>query len=124
MSDGRRDHGLDVLRRLSPDSSPDRDSLSAELGPGMADMVLDFCLGTLWTRPVLDDKTRSFIVLSALTALGDQRALRTHIKGALAHGATPEEVREVFVQLSGYAGFPRAAAAAELAETILADTTS
>lgn len=120
MADGnRREIGVEVLQTLTSDAAIDVSALGAEMGAGLAELVLDFCLGDLWTRPHLDRKVRSFIVLGALTALGDQRALRTHIKGALAHGATTEEIREVFILLSGYAGFPRATGAAELAEELL-----
>jgi 4-carboxymuconolactone decarboxylase len=34
--------------------------------------------------------------------------LRTHIRGALNVGWTPEELREAFLQLGGYAGYPAA----------------
>ena len=64
--------------------------------------------GGLWTRPGLDPKFRSLVVVSALAATGHPRELRTHLRGALNLGWTPEELREALLQVGGYAGFPAA----------------
>jgi 4-carboxymuconolactone decarboxylase len=116
--DERRARGLRVLGRLSGEQAPSVEAVGAQMGQPIAEAVVDFAMGDLWERPHLDLKTRSFIVVAALTALGDPRALEAHIRGALAHGASQDELREVFLLLAGYAGFPRATAAAVLAEEV------
>jgi 4-carboxymuconolactone decarboxylase len=115
----RRKTGLRVLHRLSGNEEQGPDEMAQQIGRPLAEAVIDFCLGELWERPHLDLRTRSLILIGALTALGDHRALRAHVSGALAHGASEDEIREVFVLMSGYAGFPRATSAAEVAESVL-----
>ena len=64
--------------------------------------------GGLWSRPGLELKYRSLVVISVLASLGRLHELRTHTRGALNLGWTPEELREAFLQLGGYAGYPAA----------------
>jgi 4-carboxymuconolactone decarboxylase len=75
----------------------------------------------VWNRPGLDRKTRSIINLAVLTALGRSHELALHVRGALANGVTPEEMREIFIQLAGYAGFPAAVEAFRTAQPIIAE---
>lgn len=76
---------------------------------------------TIWNRPGLDRRTRSIINLATLTALGRGHELALHVRGALNNGVTPEEIREVFIQLAGYAGFPAAVEAFRTAQPIIAE---
>ncbi len=64
--------------------------------------------GGLWARPGLEIKYRSLVVISVLASLGRMHELRTHLRGALNVGWTPEELREACLQLGGYAGYPAA----------------
>lgn len=116
-----RSTGIRVHQRLTSQTTLALPELGREMGEQLAALVVDFCLGQLWERPHLDLRTRSLVLVGALTAMGDTRALRTHVRGALAHGATQDDIREVFVLMSGYAGFPRATGAAEIAETIFGE---
>ena len=75
----------------------------------------------VWNRPGLDRKTRSIINLAVLTALGRSHELALHTRGALNNGVTPEEIREVFIQLAGYAGFPAAVEAFRTVQPIIAE---
>jgi 4-carboxymuconolactone decarboxylase len=64
--------------------------------------------GTVWQRDDLDLKTRSLLTVAMLTALGRQQELKGHVRGALNNGATPEELRELFLHATVYCGFPLA----------------
>ena len=75
----------------------------------------------IWNRPGLDRRTRSIINLAVLTALGRSHELALHTRGALNNGVTPEEIREVFFQLAGYAGFPAAVEAFRTVQPIIAE---
>lgn len=75
----------------------------------------------VWNRPGLDRRSRSMINLAMLGALGRSQELATHVRGALTNGVTPEEIREVFFQLAGYAGFPAVVEAFRTAQPIVAD---
>ena len=52
-----------------------------EITPGHADAILGWCFGTAWNQPLLDFKTREFIVMA--TVLGqDLRDEVASISGA------------------------------------------
>ena len=69
---------------------------------------IDHVWGGLWNRPGLELKYRSLAVVAALAAIGRPHELQIHLRGALNLGWTPEELREVLLQIGGYAGFPAA----------------
>ena len=69
-------------------------------------LTVEFRWGTIWSRPGLPRKTRSFICIAFLAALGKHDELRTHLIGALNNGATWEEITEVLLQAALYCGFP------------------
>jgi len=51
-------------------------------------------------------RERSMVTLSALCAMGRSHELRVHVKGALANGVTPLEIREILLHTMVYAGIP------------------
>jgi 4-carboxymuconolactone decarboxylase len=69
-----------------------------------------YVLHGLYERTVLDHRTRELCAVAALAALGREGPLADHLKGALRHGATPEEALEPILQASVYGGFPVALA--------------
>ena len=83
--------------------------------------AMEAAWGGIWGRPGLDLKTRSLCTISALAALGSSRQLRTHLRGALRLGISPEELAEIFIQVGGYAGSIRAGSAFELTQALLAE---
>ncbi|MNF69150.1 Carboxymuconolactone decarboxylase family protein [compost metagenome] len=74
----------------------------------MQDIVTRYCFGEVWARPPFDRKTRSLFTLAIITTLGKQNQFKLHIKGAIANGATVEEIREVLLHTMVYAGVPAA----------------
>lgn len=65
------------------------------------------CFGDIYSRTGLDLKSREIAVVAALTALGTAGPqLRIHLHAALNVGCTREEIIEVIMQMSAYAGFP------------------
>lgn len=78
--------------------------------------------GGLWARPGLELKYRSLVVITVLAVTGRMHELRTHVRGALNVGWTPEELREAFLQLGGYAGFPAAVDALRVLAEVIKDT--
>lgn len=75
--------------------------------------------GEVWSRPGLDIKTRSLVTVAALVALDKPEEMRIHLKGALNIGWKREELREVFLQLAYYTGFPAALDAMRLLDEAL-----
>jgi len=119
----RREAGRDVLRTLS--GGGDSDARHAGLranSPELADDVVDFALGEVWGTDRLDRRTRSLEVVAMLAALtGRPNQLRSHINGALNHGATPDEVVETLRMVAVYAGFPAALTAWPVMEEVFAE---
>ena len=75
---------------------------------GFAKLLNDQLFGEIWNRPGLPTKTRSMITVAVLMALGRPQELRLHMRGALNLGITPEELKEIIVQVSQYSGVPTA----------------
>jgi 4-carboxymuconolactone decarboxylase len=78
-----------------------------ELAPDHAEAILGWCFGTAWNQPLLDFKTREFIVMATVLGQDLREEVGKHIRGALNRGATPEEVVEVIIQCSPYVGIPK-----------------
>ena len=68
--------------------------------------VTEVAWGWAWSRPGLDDKTRSMLNLAMLTALGRFDELEIYVKGALRSGVTVEEIQEVLLHTIAYCGTP------------------
>jgi alkylhydroperoxidase/carboxymuconolactone decarboxylase family protein YurZ len=79
-----------------------RDDFSAEI----QDYILRQVWGSIWTRPGLDLKTRSCMVLSVMMALARWDEFRLHVKAGLTNGLTKDEIKEVILQNAAYCGAP------------------
>jgi 4-carboxymuconolactone decarboxylase len=75
--------------------------------------------GTTWCREGLDLKSRSFVTLAILTALGRTQEIKGHVRGALNNGATVEEIQEVLLHASVYCGVPLAVDAFRAAHDVV-----
>ena len=92
------------------------------LAPEFAWVNVTFPFGELYTRDVLDLKTRELCTVAALTVQGfSLPQLKLHIDAALRTGASREEVIEVITQMIAYAGFPAATNALMTAEAVFQD---
>ena len=70
----------------------------------------------IWERPLLSKRDRSLITVAVNQALYVTNELRTHIDRALdENGVTPEEISEVILHVTFYAGWPAAVNAGRLA---------
>jgi 4-carboxymuconolactone decarboxylase len=81
-------------------------------------IITEGAWGTIWTRPGLDKRTRHMLTLAMLASLGKVDELAMHIRATRNTGVTPEEVREVFLQVSVYAGVPAANSAFAVAKRV------
>jgi alkylhydroperoxidase/carboxymuconolactone decarboxylase family protein YurZ len=84
--------------------------LQEQIGARMADEGLMAMGGSAWDD-TLSRRERSMIVVGALIALGGvEERLRGHVRAALAHGVTHDELDALASMLAVYVGFPRATA--------------
>ncbi len=99
--------GLDVLFEMSPKKMDLVTSRLAEVAPDFARLVIEYAFGAIFSRYVLDMRSRELIAISVLTARGDSIApLRAHVSSALKFGISQAEVVETMMQVSIYSGFP------------------
>ena len=85
------------------------EAVSPPEGPAAA---RPWTLGNSRLRPrkrhsALSAKQHSIIPIAAFTANGDMAKLRTALHEGLDAGLTVNEIKEILVQMSAYAGFPR-----------------
>jgi 4-carboxymuconolactone decarboxylase len=112
--------GMAVRREVLGDAHVDR--AIAETTPFTADLqelITRYAWGEIWSRPGLDRRTRSCITLAMLAALRQDGELAAHVRGALRNGLSPDEIKEVLLQVAVYAGLPAARRAFEVANQVL-----
>ena len=80
---------------------------------------LDYIYAGMYTRAILDDKTRILCVIGELIVMGEFIQAENHIRNALTHGASPREVLEVILQSTIYVGMPRFVRVVALLQRIL-----
>ena len=105
--------------RAAKDPEQARAGVVGALG-GVGEFAFDFAFGELWAREQLSRRDRSMVTIAILAILKCTDELRIHLRGALNHGVTREEIEEVMVQLTVYGGFPRAVEGIKTAQEIFA----
>ena len=83
---------------------------------------LDLIYAGMYSRGVLDDKTRTLCMVGECLALQSHPQTENHMRNALALGATPAELLEVVWQSSPLVGMPRSLWGREILQRILADS--
>ncbi|MSP95477.1 MAG: 4-carboxymuconolactone decarboxylase [Alphaproteobacteria bacterium] len=108
MDDKQRfDGGMKIRREVLGADYVDRGMAAAdEFTMAMQDLTTRYCWGDIWSRPGLDRKQRSMINLAMIATLNRPHELKLHVKGALTNGLTKDEIKEIFLQVAGYAGIP------------------
>ena len=76
--------------------------------PGLRNYTGESIFGAVWSRPGLDIRYRMLATLSVLTSLQRLSQFQTYVHSALNLGLSAEEVQEVPIHCSLYAGFPSA----------------
>jgi 4-carboxymuconolactone decarboxylase len=79
------------------------------------------CFGDLWSRPGLERKTRSLLLIGMLTALNRVTEMRFHVRSAVNNGCTVSEIQEVLYQCITYCGLPAAVESFKAAEDVLTE---
>lgn len=77
-----------------------------------------FAWGEVWSREGLPRHTRSLVTIAILLALGREDELRMHLRACFNNGVTKDELKELILHSSLYAGLPAANAAMHMAEDV------
>ncbi|HEX9542519.1 MAG TPA: 4-carboxymuconolactone decarboxylase [Streptosporangiaceae bacterium] len=116
--------GMTVRREVLGDAHVDRAVAGATpFTAPFQDFITRYAWGEIWSRPGLSRAERSIITLTALAVLRQEEELAMHLRAALRNGLTPEQIREVLLQVGVYAGIPAANRAFAIAQRILAEST-
>lgn len=122
MSNQRYVQGLAKLTEIDGEAGEKVIRSLADICPDLGKFIIEYPFGDIYQREGLDLKTRELVTVAALTALGHcQPQLNVHINGALNVGCTPQEIVEVILQMSVYAGFPAALNGMFVAKTVFSE---
>ncbi|HSG31026.1 MAG TPA: carboxymuconolactone decarboxylase family protein [Thermodesulfobacteriota bacterium] len=107
MSNNRFETGKQTFEKITGEVGKKFLENLRTVAPDFADYLVEFPFGAIYSRPGFDIKTREIITLSSLATQGNATIeLKAHIKLALNAGVTREQIIELFMQISVYAGFP------------------
>jgi len=101
---------------VPPLPSPDLYSGSPYLGELRNSLVY----GEIWERPQLSKRDRSLVTIAVLQAL-TREELAIHIPRGLDNGLTPEEISEIILHVTFYAGWPTGVQASVAAAAVFED---
>ncbi|MFY3327748.1 carboxymuconolactone decarboxylase family protein [Vibrio fluvialis] len=109
MTHSRFTAGLAKLNEIDGDAGQKVMESLQDICPDLARFTVEYPFGDIYSREGLDLKSREIATVAALTALGNcTPQLKVHLNAALNVGCTEDELKEVILQMSVYAGFPAA----------------
>jgi 4-carboxymuconolactone decarboxylase len=112
--------GMRVRREVLGDAHVDRaEARRTGFTADFQDFITRYAWGEIWTRPLLDRRTRSCITLTALVAGGHLEELALHVRAAVRNGLSADEIKEVLLQTAVYCGVPAANSAFAVAQRVL-----
>ena len=116
--------GTEMRRKLMGEAYADKIDQSVytdKVMEGFAEVTREAIFGTLWTRGVIDLKTRTLITVISDTATARTPELKLHLRMALNQGWTEEELTESMLHLVGYVGAPSVREALLTARDVFAE---
>jgi 4-carboxymuconolactone decarboxylase len=119
----RHELGMQHRRAVLGDEWVDRANAGLDdFNRDFQDLITRYAWGEIWSRPGLDRKTRSCLVLATTIALSRWEEFRLHVRAAFNNGLTRDELKEVILQCAIYAGVPAANTAMHHAQEIIAES--
>jgi len=103
----RLKRGLKKLREVDGKAGEDIANNMNDIFPDFVKYMIEYVWGDIYSRDILDLKSKEMAVVAALTAMGNtEPQLKVHINGALNVGCTINEIKEIILQMTAYSGFP------------------
>ncbi len=121
--DERRSAGETMRRKVLSDAYVDRRrSATTAFNRDLEDVITRrFAWGEVWSRPGLDLKIRSVILMTIAASRSQWDEFRVHVRGAINNGLTRDEIKEVLIQAGAYGGLPVARTGFKEAEAVFAE---
>ena len=82
------------------------------------DFITRYAWGEIWNRPGLDRRTRSFMNLAMLVALGRDDEFQLHVRAAFNNGLSRDDIKEALLHAAVYCGVPAANHGFKLAQEV------
>lgn len=104
-----RAKGREMRRTLVGEAFADKLDSDLYTDPIMekfGELTQEVIFGKIWTRPNLDIKTRTLVVVVSDVSTGRRDELKVHLRFARNHGWTEDELVESILHLLGYVGAP------------------
>ncbi|MCB0163118.1 MAG: 4-carboxymuconolactone decarboxylase [Anaerolineae bacterium] len=122
MSDQKFEQGMKIRREVLGDAHVDRaEANKTEFDADFQRFITETAWGAVWSRPGLDRRTRHLLTIGLLAALGKEHELAMHLRATKNTGVTPDEVKEVLLQVAVYAGVPAANSAIAIAKQVFSE---
>lgn len=103
------ERGLKLRRDMfGSDAVDKRTKAAGEFGAPLQHIINAYAYGDVWSRSALPLKMKSLAMLGITAALNRPAEFKVHVNGALANGATQEEIREILLLVALYCGIPAA----------------
>jgi len=103
--------GIEILRKMAGAEGENVIKDLSNIYPDLAEKVVSFGFGEIYSRQTLDLRFREIVTLSSLITQGAFEQLDFHVQIALNIGLKPEEILEIVLQCTVYVGFPKAISA-------------
>ena len=105
----RYERGSEYLSRLNENQEQIMKETYDNFSPELVRFVIEYGYGDIYARESLDKRYRQIVTIAALTTLGNAPSqLNFHIHAGLNVGLTIEDIKEIMLMMSVYAGFPAA----------------
>ena len=112
---------MDLLERLESGAPVKVQANFDAFSPEAAELVLGYAFADIVGREGIDLRTREMLTVAMLAALGTAPGqLEFHVRAALNTGVTREEIIEIVLQVSVYAGVPACMNAITAVKKVLA----
>ena len=119
MPDEKYEKGMQIRKSELGEAHVERaEANKSEFDLDFQRLITEVAWGSVWSRPGLNRKTRHLLTIAMLATLGNHEELAMHIRATRNTGVTPEEVKEVLLQVAVYAGIPAANAAVAIAKRV------
>jgi 4-carboxymuconolactone decarboxylase len=101
------DRGLKLRKKMFGSAAVvQRMNALGDFGAPLQQIINGYAYGDILSRPGLDARSRSLVMVGMMAASNRPNELRVHLRGALTSGCTPAEIREVLLQVALYCGIP------------------
>ena len=104
-----------------PKSPPSTVAQVRDVFPKLGELSDQVLFGDVWERKGLSKRDRSLVTVAALVAGYRTNELPYHLERALDNGVSRDEIREIFMQVSIYAGIPAGVDSFRIAREVFAE---